>query len=78
MYQITTNCPLYVQILCQCLVIMSILWWNFDAFVSKIKRKLGFKYQPGYVALPQVASDEDVEEERPPESPPHLVVTWLM
>ena len=46
-------------------------WWNFD--FKKIKRKLGFKYQPGYVALPQVASDEDVEEERPPESPPPIV-----
>ena len=45
--------------------------WNFD--FKKIKRKLGFKYQPGYVALPQVASDEDVEEERPPESPPPIV-----
>ena len=70
-YQITTIVSVCMSFVV-CLVIMAIhLWWNFD--FKKIKRKLGFKYQPGYVALPQVASDEDVEEERPPESPPPIV-----
>ena len=53
-----------------CLVTMAThLWWNFD--LKKIKRRLGFGE---YIAVPQVAEDEDNEEERSPlGSPPSIV-----
>ena len=56
-----------------CLVTMAMhLWWNFDH--KKIKRRLGFKDRPEYIALPQVPADEDDEEDRPPPgSPPSIV-----
>ena len=47
------------------------LWWNFD--LNKIKRKMGFKEQPEYIPVPQVAADEDDEEDRPLVSPPSIV-----
>ena len=46
------------------------LWWKFD--LKNIKRRLGLSYnQPEYVALPQVAADEDNEGDRSPDTPPH-------
>ena len=56
-----------------CLVTMAMhLWWNFDH--KKIKRRLGFKDQPEYTEVPQVAEDERDEEDRPPPgSPPSIV-----
>ena len=56
-----------------CLVTMAThLWWNFD--LKKIKRRLGFRDRPEYIAVPQVEADEDDEEDRPPPgSPPSIV-----
>ena len=52
-----------------CLVTVAVdLWQNFD--FKKIKRKLGFKEQPEYIEVPQVAADEDDE---PVGSPPSIV-----
>ena len=47
------------------------LWWNCN--LEKMKRKLGFKDRPGYVAVSQVAAGEDNEENSTPGSPPSLV-----
>ena len=56
-----------------CLLTMAMhLWWNFD--LKKVKRRLGFKDRPEYIAVPQEAADEDDEEDRPPlGSPPSVV-----
>ena len=52
-----------------CLVTISINFWlNFD--IKKIKQKLGFKVQPEYIPVPQVATDS--EEDRRPGSPPSV------
>ena len=52
-----------------CLVTVAVdLWQNFD--FKKIKRKLGFKEQPEYIEVPQVAADED---DVPVGSPPSIV-----
>ena len=40
---------------------------------KKIKRKLGFKDQPRYIAVPQVAADEDYDENALLGSPPSIV-----
>ena len=34
---------------------------------------MGFKEQPEYIPVPQVAADEDDEEDRPLVSPPSIV-----
>ena len=55
-----------------CLVTMAMhfySWCNFD--LKRIKRRLGYK--PEYVQVPQMAADEDDEEDRPPVSPPSHV-----
>ena len=46
---------------------------NFD--LKKIKRRLGFKNRPEYIAVPQVTADEVDEGENPPRSvsPPSMV-----
>ena len=47
---------------------------SFD--LKRIKRKLGFKDRPEYIAVPQVASDDDNDEiDKPPRSasPPSMV-----
>ena len=45
------------------------LWKDFD--LKKIKRRLGFRDRPEYVAVPQVAAEE---EDRPrPQSPPLIM-----
>ena len=56
-----------------CLVTMAThLWWIFD--LKKIKRRLGFRDRPEYIAVPQMTADEDDEEDRPPPgSPPSIV-----
>ena len=40
---------------------------------KKIKRKLGFKDQPKYIEVPQIAADEDDEDKCRPGSPPSIV-----
>ena len=42
---------------------------------QRIKRKLGFKDRPEYIAVPQVAADEDDEDNKTPRSasPPSMV-----
>ena len=35
---------------------------------------MGFKEQPEYIPVPQVAADEDDEEDRPLVSPPSMVL----
>ena len=45
--------------------------WNFD--LKKIKRKLGFEKRPEYIAVPQVAADDDDGEDLPLHSPPSVV-----
>ena len=59
--------------LAACIVtIATHLRWNFD--LKKIKRRLGCKDRPEYIAVPQVSADEDDEEDRPPPgSPPSIV-----
>ena len=50
------------------------LMWNFD--LKKIKRKLGFENRPKYIAVPQVAADDDDGEDlllTPLHSPPSVV-----
>ena len=49
------------------------LWWSFD--LNKIKRRLGFNARPEYVLLPQLAADEDDDDEDRPYlgSPPSIV-----
>ena len=71
-YQIATIVSICLSFVV-CLVTMAMhLWWNFDH--KKIKRRLGFKDRPEYIAVPQVAIDEDDEENRPPPgSPPSIV-----
>ena len=56
-----------------CLVTMAMhLWWNFN--LKNIKRRLGFKDHPEHIPVPQVAADENDEEDRPPPgSPPSIV-----
>ena len=46
---------------------------NFD--LKKMKRKLGFKNRPEYIAVPQMTADEVDEEDNPPRSvsPPSMV-----
>ena len=46
---------------------------NFD--LKKMKRRLGFKNRPEYIAVPQVTADEVDEEDNPPRSvsPPSMV-----
>ena len=46
---------------------------HFD--LKNMKRRLGFKNRPEYIAVPQVAADEVDEEENPPRSasPPSVV-----
>ena len=62
-YQIATIVSVCLSFVV-CLVIMAMhLWWNFD--LKKIKRRLGFRDRPEYVALPQVTEDEDDKEDRP-------------
>ena len=71
-YQIATIVSVCLSLFV-CLVTMAMhLWWNFD--LKKIKRRLGFKDQIEYIALPQMAANEDDEEDRPPPgSPPSIV-----
>ena len=70
-YQIATIVSVCLSIVA-CLVTMAMhLWWNFN--LKKIKRRLGFKDRPEYIEVPQVAADEDDEEDRPPGSPPSIV-----
>ena len=50
------------------------LMWNFD--LKKMKRKLGFENRPEYIAVPQVAADDDDGEDlplTPLHSPPSVV-----
>ena len=56
-----------------CLVTIAMyLWCNYVH--KKIKRRLGFEDQPEYAEVPQVATDEDNEEDKPlPRSPPSIV-----
>ena len=71
-FQITTIVSVCLSFVV-CLVTMAMhLWWNFD--LKKIKRRLGFKDRPEYTAMPQVAADEDGEEDRPPPGSPPSVV----
>ena len=59
-----------------CIVNMAThLWWNFD--LKKIKRRLGFRDRPEYIEVPQVAADEDDEEDRPPPRIPTINSVWL-
>ena len=72
-YQITTIVSISLS-LAVCLVTMAMHFkQSFD--LKRIKRKLGFKDRPEYIALAQVASDEDCEIEKPPRSasPPSMV-----
>ena len=71
-YQIATIVSVCLSFIV-CLVTMAMhLWWNFD--LKKIKRRLGFKDRIEYIEVPQVAADEDDEEDRsPPGSPPSIV-----
>ena len=71
-YQIATIVSVCLSFVA-CLVTMAMhLWWIFD--LKKIKRRLGFKDRPDYIAVPQEAGDEDDEEDRPPPgSPPSIV-----
>ena len=49
-----------------CVVTMVMhLWLNFD--LKKIKRRLGFRERPEYLAVPQVEANEDDEEDRSPQ-----------
>ena len=71
-YQIATIVSVCLSFVV-CLVTMAIhLWWNFD--FKKIRRKLGFKDRPEYIAAPQVAGDVDDEEDKPPPGSPPSVV----
>ena len=47
------------------------VWQNFN--LENIKRKLGLRNQPEYAAIPQVAADEDNEDESPLGSPSSIV-----
>ena len=68
-YQIATIVSVCLSFVA-CLITMAMhLWWNFD--FKKIKRRLGFKDQPEYIVVPQVAADE--EDRPPPGSPPSIV-----
>ena len=69
-YQIATTVSVCVSFAVFLFTMVMHLWWSFD--LKKIKRRLGFKDQPEYVALPQVEADEDDEENRPG-SPPSIV-----
>ena len=71
-YQIATIVSVCLSFVV-CLVTMAMhLWWKND--FKKIKRRLGFKDRPEYITVPQVAADEDDEEDRSrPGSPPSLV-----
>ena len=73
-YQIATILSVSLSLVI-CLVTMSMhLWWNYD--LKKIKRRLGFNDRLNYMAVPQVATDEDNEEDHqpsPPGSPPSIV-----
>ena len=71
-YQIATIVSVCLSFVV-CLVTMAThLWWIFD--LKKIKRRLGFRDRPEYIAVPQEAADEDDEEDRPPPgSPPSIV-----
>ena len=71
-YQIATIVSVCLSFVA-CLITMAMhLWWNFDH--KKIKRRLGFKDRPEYIAVPQMAVDEDDKEDRPPPgSPPSIV-----
>ena len=69
-YQIATIVSVSLSFVV-CLVTMAMhLWWNFD--LKKIKRRLGFKDKPEYIAVPQVAADNE-EDRPPPGSPPSIV-----
>ena len=69
-YQIVTIISVCLSFVV-CLVTMAMhLWWNFDH--KKIKRRLGFKDQPDYTEVPQVATDDE-EVRPPPVSPPSIV-----
>ena len=71
-YQIATIVSVCLSFVV-CLVTVAMhLWWNFD--LKKIKRRLEFKDRPEFIEAPQVAADEDDEEDRPPRgSPPSIV-----
>ena len=71
-YQIATIVSVCLSFVV-CLVTMAMhLWWNFD--LKKMKRRLGFRDRPEYIEVPQVAADEDDEEDRPYlGSPPSIV-----
>ena len=71
-YQIATIVSVCLSFVV-CLVTMAThLWWYFD--LKKIKRRLGFRDRPEYIAVPQEAADEDDEQDRPPPgSPPSIV-----
>ena len=71
-YQIATIVSVCLSFVV-CLVTMAMhLWCNFD--LKKFKRRLGFRDRPEYIEVPQVAADEDNEEDRtPPGSPPSIV-----
>ena len=71
-YQIATIVSVCLSLVV-CVVIMAMhLWFNFD--LKKIKRRLGFRDRIEYIAVPQMAANEDDEEDRPPPgSPPSIV-----
>ena len=57
-----------------CLVTMAVHIKKYLKF-QRVKRKLGFKDRPEYIAVPQVAADEDDEDDKTPRSasPPSMV-----
>ena len=73
-YQVATIVSISLS-LAVCLVTMALHFkQSFD--LKRIKRKLGFKDRPEYIAVPQVASDNDDDEiDKPPRSasPPSMV-----
>ena len=60
-YQIPTIVSVCLSLIV-CLVTMAMhLWWNFD--LKKIKRRLGFRDGIEHIEIPQMAADEDDEED---------------
>ena len=71
-YQIATVVSVCLSFVVFLFTMAMHLCWKFDH--KKIKRRLGFKDHPEYIKVPQVAADENDEEDRPlPGSPPSIV-----
>ena len=71
-YQIPTIVSVCLSFVVNLVITVMHLMQNFD--LKKMRRKLGFENRPEYIAVPQVAADEDDGEDRPPPGSPPSVV----